>query len=53
MSHQAMPRQARWLLLLLGLAIACCSLAALAYAFWPLPDLSLQATLAPTLFAPP
>ena len=48
-----MTRQARLMLLLLGLAIACCSLAALAYAFWPLPELSAQATLAPTLFAPP
>jgi len=53
MRHPAMPRQVRFLLLLLGLAIVCCSMAALAYAFWPLPDLSLQATLAPTLLAPP
>jgi hypothetical protein len=43
----------RLALFILGLAIVLCSLAALAYAFWPVQGLEVQATLEPTLFAPP
>jgi len=48
-----MSRRLRFALLALGLLLLCFSLAALAYAFWPLEGLNAQATLAPTLFAPP
>ncbi|MGD2155856.1 MAG: hypothetical protein PVG14_04720 [Anaerolineales bacterium] len=48
-----MSHRLRFALLALGLLFVCFSLAALAYAFWPLEGLRDQATLAPTLFAPP
>ncbi len=48
-----MSRRLRLTLLLFGLALMCCSLVALAYAFWPVEGLRVQATLAPTLFVPP
>ncbi|MBN2548261.1 MAG: hypothetical protein JXB15_03820 [Anaerolineales bacterium] len=48
-----MKRNVRILLMILGLLVACCSLLALGYALWPLAAGELQATLAPTLFAPP
>jgi len=46
-------RPFRFALVVLGLLILCCSLAALVYAFWPVQGASLQATIAPTLLAPP
>ena len=46
-------RNFRWVIIVLGVVIILCSLAALAYAFWPLEMLREQAPLAPTLFAPP
>ncbi len=48
-----MTRSARLAILIVGLLILACSLAALAYAVWPVPELTVQATLSPTLFAPP
>ncbi len=46
-------RNFRRVIIVLGLLIMLCALAALAYAFWPLEALREQAPLAPTLFAPP
>ncbi len=46
-------RNLRLLLIVLGLMILLCSLAALAYAYWPVEVLREQAPLSPTLFAPP
>lgn len=46
-------RKSRLILLSLGLLLVLCSLAALLYAFWPVESTSVQATLAPTLLAPP
>ena len=43
----------RLAILVIGLLILVCSLAALAYAFWPVEALQVKATLAPTLFSPP
>jgi hypothetical protein len=40
-------------LVILGLAIVVLSLAALAYAFWPVNSLTQQAPLVPTLFVSP
>ena len=48
-----MNRRLRILLIGLGLLVACCSLLALGYALWPLAAGEFQATLAPTVFAPP
>ncbi|MBN2147541.1 MAG: hypothetical protein JW726_09135 [Anaerolineales bacterium] len=48
-----MSRSARIALVLIGLALVLCSLTALAFAFWPLQEISTQATLAPTLLTPP
>lgn len=51
-----MPRLTRPALIAitaLALLMLCCSLAALAYAFWPLGGEGVQATIAPTLLAPP
>lgn len=52
-ANASRPRNFRWLVIVLGIVIILCSLAALAYAFWPLELLREQAPLAPTLFAPP
>jgi hypothetical protein len=49
----SMNRTTRMILLFLGLLIMACSLAALAFAVWPFESTSVQATLAPTFFAPP
>ena len=46
-------RNFRGLVIVLGVTIILCSLAALAYAFGPVQGLSEQVPLAPTLFAPP
>lgn len=51
-----MPRLTRPALIglsALALLLLCCSAAALAYAFWPISGEGLQATIAPTLLAPP
>lgn len=48
-----MSRKSRLALLSFGVLLVFCSLAALLYAFWPLESSSLQATLVPTLLAPP
>jgi hypothetical protein len=50
---EPVSRKVRMALLSLGLLLVCCSLAALAYAFWPVEGVTIQATLAPTLLAPP
>jgi hypothetical protein len=46
-------RNLRRLIFVLGVIMVVCSLAALAYAFWPVEALQEQAPLVPTLFAPP
>jgi len=46
-------RKSRFFLLSFGVLLVLCSLAALLYAFWPIEGTSLQATLVPTLLAPP
>jgi hypothetical protein len=46
-------RNLRLLFIVLGVILVACSLAALAYAFWPVEMLQEQAPLVPTLFAPP
>lgn len=46
-------RKSRIFLLSLGLLLVFCSLAALLFAFWPIEGTSVQATIAPTLLAPP
>ena len=43
----------RLTILTIGVLLVACSLLALAYAFWPVNTQQAQATLAPTLFAPP
>ena len=48
-----MSRKSRIFLLLFGVLLVFCSLAALLYAFWPIEGTSVQATLGPTLLAPP
>jgi len=48
-----MSRNLRLLLFVIGIAILVGSLAALAYAYWPMAIFHEQVTLAPTLFAPP
>jgi len=48
-----MSRKSRIVLLSFGVLLVFCSLAALLFAFWPLEGTSIQATLAPTLLAPP
>lgn len=48
-----MSRPLRFALLVFGLALICISLAALVYAFAPAGTLSQQATIVPTLLAPP
>jgi len=46
-------RRFRIVILVIGLALVCCSLAALTYALWPADIAGLQTTLEPTLFTPP
>jgi hypothetical protein len=46
-------RNYRRVIIVFGLVVILCSLAALAYAFWPLEALHELTPLAPTLFAPP
>lgn len=46
-------RNIRWLVLVLGVVLLFCSLAALVYSFGPLETLREQVPLSPTLFAPP
>jgi|MudIll2142460700_1097286.scaffolds.fasta_scaffold22564_2 hypothetical protein len=48
-----MPRRLGLPLLIVGLLIVCISILALAYAFWPVDVVQVEATLAPTLLAPP
>ena len=48
-----MSRRTGIVLVILGLAIVILSLGALAYAFWPVGNLTLHAPLAPTLFVSP
>jgi len=48
-----MTTRLRLALFIIGLMVLLCSLAALAYAFWPVEGLEVQTTLEPTLFAPP
>jgi hypothetical protein len=48
-----MSRKVRIALLSFGVLLVFCSLAALLFAFWPIEGTSVQATLAPTLLAPP
>jgi len=48
-----MSRKSRFFVLCLGVLLVFCSLAALLYAFWPIEGASVQATLVPTLLAPP
>ena len=48
-----MSRKMRVALLSFGVLLVLCSLAALLFAFWPVESTSVQATLAPTLLAPP
>jgi hypothetical protein len=48
-----MSRRTRWIVFLVGLLILVCSLLAVGYALWPAGAVVDQATLAPTLFAPP
>jgi hypothetical protein len=48
-----MSRRLRLILVLVGLALAFCSLVALTYAFWPVEIANLQATIEPTLFVAP
>jgi hypothetical protein len=48
-----MTRNLRLALFVLGVVVMLCSLAALAYAYWPTETLSAQSTVAPTLFSPP
>ena len=43
----------RLIFLIIGLFIIVFSLIALAYGLWPLPELHIQATLAPTMFVSP
>ena len=48
-----MTRNLRLLLFVIGVVILLCSLAALAYAYWPVEALLEQVPIAPTLFSPP
>ena len=48
-----MSRRTGIALVILGLAVVVLSLAALAYAFWPVNSLTQQAPLVPTLFVSP
>jgi len=48
-----MTRNLRLALFVLGVIVVLCSLAALAYAYWPAAVLNEQATVVPTLFSPP
>jgi hypothetical protein len=48
-----MSRRTRWIIFLVGLLVLVCSLLAVGYALWPVGGTVEQATLAPTLFAPP
>jgi hypothetical protein len=48
-----MTPRLRLALFIIGLMVLLCSLAALAYAFWPVEGLQVQSILEPTLFAPP
>ena len=49
----SVSRKSRMALLSFGVLLVLCSLAALIYAFWPIESTSIQATLVPTLLAPP
>ena len=46
-------RNLRRLVIVIGIVIIACSLAALVYAFWPVEAVQEQAPLIPTVFAPP
>jgi ABC-type transporter Mla subunit MlaD len=48
-----MNRNLRLALFVIGVVMVVCSLAALAYAYWPVEMLSEQATVVPALFSPP
>jgi hypothetical protein len=48
-----MTRNLRLALFVLGVLVVLCSLAALAYAYWPVAVLNEQSTVVPTLFSPP
>ena len=48
-----MNRNLRLALFVIGVVVILCSLAALAYAYWPVEVLSERATVIPTLFSPP
>lgn len=48
-----MNRNLRLALFVIGAGIVFCSLAALAYAYWPVAVLNEQTTVVPTLFSPP
>jgi hypothetical protein len=48
-----MTRNLRLALFVLGVVVVLCSLAALAYAYWPTETLNTQVTVAPTLLSPP
>jgi len=48
-----MNRNLRLAIFVIGLVVVLCSLAALAYAYWPVETLSEQVPIAPTLFSPP
>lgn len=48
-----MSRRVRVVLAIAGLVIVLCSLVTLGFAFGPIQHLSDQATVAPTMFAPP
>lgn len=51
--YSYMHPRLRLVLFAFGLAILLCSLAALAYAFWPLEGVQVHSTIEPTLFSPP
>lgn len=48
-----MSRPIRFILVIIGLLLVCCSLIVLVYAFWPTEMLRTEATLVPTFFVPP
>ncbi len=52
-SEITMSKRTRTLILLIGLTLVCFAALALVYAVWPVENVSLQATLAPTLFVAP
>ncbi len=48
-----LSRRTRILVFVLGLVLLICGLSAIAYALWPLPDVSIEGILPATLLAPP